>query len=355
MSRTMFHSPKTLLVVGMILAATAPAFAQQGGLGDFGGALGDVLSGAAGAQKPATPNRAAPAPAPAPAPAAPGLGVLGDVLNATQGGGAKAGAGSAASGASKDASRASSALGLADAVLGAVKEESVDEEIAVGQQTAAQVLGSLPLVKDARVQDYVSKVGLAVAARGERASLPWHFAVVDTNAINAFAMPGGIVLVTKGLYRLLGSEDELAAVLGHEIAHVQRQHHFKVIKKQKLMGAVSSAVTAEVAQGDALVHELAGRATEVMARGLDKDAEYEADRDGIVLAGRAGYDSSAMFAVLEKIAAAATKGGDASFLFSTHPAPGDRIGALAANIPAPVEAAAMPSAAGRRILAYALN
>jgi predicted Zn-dependent protease len=250
--------------------------------------------------------------------------------------------------------RASSAVGIATSAVDLLSEESQEEEIAVGRSTAARFLGATKLVEDPRVQSYVSSVGLSVAGRGERPALPWKFAVVETGAINAFALPGGIVLVTSGLYQLLQSEDELAAVLGHEIAHVQRQHHFRVIKQQKMVGAISGAVMEEIGSTQDVVATLAARATEVMARGLDKDAEYEADRDGMVLAARAGYDSSALFTVLERIQAASEQGGDTSFIFSTHPSPGARIAELSRNIPPLVETSAIPSPAARRILAYAL-
>ena len=257
------------ILAGILVSSGACSALAQSGFGDLGGALNQAVGGIV--PTPSAPATNTPSSAPP--------------------------------------SRASSALGIASSAAGMLKEETPEEEIAVGKSTAAQFLGATKLVKDQRVQAYVNSVGLALTARGERASLPWKFAIVDTSSINAFAIPGGIILVTKGLYRLLQSEDELAAVLGHEIAHVQRQHHFKVIKQQKMVGAVSGALTAEVAQDQEIVATLAARATEVMARGLDKDAEYEADRDGMVLAARAGYDSSAIFSVLEKIRDASTPWG----------------------------------------------
>ena len=168
------------------------------------------------------------------------------------------------------------------------KEESVEEELEVGRGVAANMFGVLRPVKDDKLQSYVGKVGMNIAARGERVNLPWRFVVVESSAINAFALPGGIILITKGLFDLLSTEDELAAVLGHEIAHVQRKHHFNVVKQQKMVGGMTSIAGSKIKQDNAIVAGFVSRATEVMARGLDKSAEFEADRDGIVLAARAG-------------------------------------------------------------------
>lgn len=241
------------------------------------------------------------------------------------------------------------------AVVGMSKGQSVDEEVRIGRGVAARFLGALDLVDDPELQSYVGKVGMIVAAQGERSSLPWRFVVVDTPSINAFAMPGGVVMVTQGLYQLLESEDELAAVLGHEIAHVQRQHHFKVMQQQRLVGAMSDAAASQVTVDNELVDTLWSRATEVMVRGLDKSAEYEADRDGMVLAARAGYDSAALLGVLEKIGAGAARGGDAALLYSTHPAPSARFAALGAAVTPELEAAALVSPAAPRLRSHALQ
>jgi predicted Zn-dependent protease len=160
-----------------------------------------------------------------------------------------------------------------------------------------------------------------------------------------------VVLITRGLYDLLETEDELAAVIGHEIAHVQRKHHYEVMRQQKLVGALSDAAASQVTVDNAMLDKLWSRATEVMTRGLDKSAEYEADRDGMVLAARAGYDSSALLTVLEKIGASAARGSDASMLYSTHPAPAARLAALGDAVTPELEAAARPSPAAPRLRA----
>ena len=95
-----------------------------------------------------------------------------------------------------------------------------DQEVELGNGITASILGAVKLHPDASLQRYVNRVGKWVALHSARADLPWHFGVIEGDSINAFAMPGGQVLVSHGLVKRLGSEAELAAVLGHEIAHV---------------------------------------------------------------------------------------------------------------------------------------
>ena len=250
---------------------------------------------------------------------------------------------------SKSGSDANPMLGILGAVADATKEESPEEELQVGRGVAVKMFGALKPLKNPKVQDYVGKVGMVVASQGERKDLPWRFVVTDSSSVNAFALPGGIIIITRGLFDLLETEDELAAVLGHEIAHVQRKHHFNVVKQQKLVGSMTSVVGSEIAKDNALIAGFVSRATEIMARGLDKSAEYEADRDGVVLAARAGYDSTAMFSVLEKLAAGVGSGKDAALLYSTHPSPAERISSLSQVITPEIEDAAGLSAAADRL------
>ncbi len=206
--------------------------------------------------------------------------------------------------------------------------DDIASEINLGRGIAEQILGSVQVLRDPAVQLYVSQVGQIVAQSGERRSLPWIFGVIDTPSLNAFALPGGVILISRGLFEQLDTEDELAAVLAHEIAHVQRKHHYKVVKRQQAIADVSALVRQDQSPAAGLLDTAMKRSTLIVARGLDKGAEYEADRDGMVLAARAGYDSTALLSVLEKLGRASDDG-DSSLLFSTHPAPSDRIAQLA--------------------------
>ena len=205
---------------------------------------------------------------------------------------------------------------------------STEDEIRIGQQIAGNLLGAVPLVRDDGLQRYVNVVGNWVVAQSGRTELPWRFGVLDTEDINAFAAPGGYVFITLGLYRQLHSEAELAGVLGHEIAHITQKHHLKVLKKSNLISAAGQAVSRKAKNNDQIVQNVIGNGAEIMARGLDKEAEYEADRIGAVYAARAGYDPWGLPAVLQELAALPARDSRTSLLFKTHPQPEERLSRL---------------------------
>ncbi len=206
---------------------------------------------------------------------------------------------------------------------------SQEDEIRIGQQIAGNLLGAAPLVPDDALQRYVNEVGLWVALQSERPGLPWRFGVVDSEDINAFAAPGGYIFITKGLYRRLNNEAELAGVLAHEVGHVIRKHHLKLLQKSQAIAALGSFLGNKLSDENQLVQNIIGNGAEVVARGLDKDAEYEADRIGVVLTARAGYDAYALPTVLADIGHVAKGDKRVSLLFKTHPHPEERLGRLA--------------------------
>jgi predicted Zn-dependent protease len=203
----------------------------------------------------------------------------------------------------------------------------VEDEIRIGQHIAGTLLGAAPLVDDAALQRYVNRVGRWVALQSERPDLPWTFGVIQSPDLNAFAAPGGYVFVTKGLYALLSDESELAGVLAHEIAHVTQRHHLKVMQQSQLIGAGSKLLTKKIT-GNERTRALLGSGAEIMARGLDKTAEFEADRMGVVLATRAGYDSYGLPAVLQEIGQVPQSASAVGLLFKTHPHPDERLSRL---------------------------
>lgn len=204
---------------------------------------------------------------------------------------------------------------------------SLEDEVRIGRQVSGDLLGAAPLVKDDTLQQYVNTVGRWVAQQSGRPDLSWKFGVIESEDINAFAAPGGFVFLTKGLYKRLNSEAELAGVLAHEIAHVSKKHHLEVLKKSSLISALSQAVSKEV-KGDAGVQNLIGNGAEMMARGLDKEAEFEADRIGAVFAARAGYDPWGLPTVLQDMATLNAKDGRLGLLYKTHPTAADRLARL---------------------------
>ncbi len=202
------------------------------------------------------------------------------------------------------------------------------EERRIGRQIVGNLLGVAPLVKDAELQRYINRVGRWVALQSERPDLEWNFGVVESEDINAFAAPGGYVLLTKGLYRKLNNEADLAGVLAHEIGHVIRKHHLKLLQQTQMVSLFGSLLGKQLKDENQMVQNLIGNGAEVVARGLDKDAEYEADRIGVVLSARAGYDAWGLPAVLQEIGHVPAGDNRVSLLFKTHPHPDDRLARL---------------------------
>ncbi len=211
----------------------------------------------------------------------------------------------------------------------AVHEPTESEEIAIGNDVAARLLGAAPLVADARVQQYVNRVGRWLALQSERPDLPWHFGVLEAPQVNAFAVPGGTIFITRGLLARMTSEAELAGALSHEIAHVVKKHHLKAIQKGALASlsadAAGSALNNVNPQARA---KLISFGTELYSRGLDKGDEFEADRLGVVIAARGGYDAYGLPGVLQTLQAMNASDSALALMFKTHPSPAERLDAL---------------------------
>lgn len=210
----------------------------------------------------------------------------------------------------------------------AVREFTVQEEMALGGEMASNLLGAAPLYGNAAVQRYVNQVGQWVAAQAERPELTWRFAVLDDAEANAFAAPGGYVFLTRGLLYSLRNEAELAGVLAHEIAHVLRKHHLAAIKSAARTSLGTEFLSEKVDQkalrsGNAQLSSwfrgLANLGTQLYVRGLDKEDEFEADRTAVVLAARAGYNPYGLPAVLQMLQTVNADHAGLALLFKTHP------------------------------------
>jgi len=228
-----------------------------------------------------------------------------------------------------------------------MKDLTQEEEIALGEQLTAGFLGASPLHPDANLQRYVNRVGKWLALHSDRPDLPWTFAVIDTETINAFAMPGGAVIVSSGLLKRLSSESELAGVLSHEIAHVVKKHQLQAIQSAA-KGNLASSIGKDLA-GDAIARRGGGALAQtgktmmanvaadlikdgLLLRPLDRSMEYDADQLGVVIATRSGYDPYGLVGALEMLAQY-KGGGDGASLFSTHPPAADRLGELEKFLP----------------------
>jgi predicted Zn-dependent protease len=215
-----------------------------------------------------------------------------------------------------------------------LREPTQAEETEIGDGVAETLLGARPLLDDPDLQRYVNAVGMWVAQQSERPDLPWHFGVNDSDHINAFAAPGGYIIVTKGMMKQLRNESELAGVLGHEVAHVTQKHHLKALRKAALVNLLSAGAAAATAESRhaEMVQKLSGPTKELYARGLDKADEFEADRMGVVLSARAGYDPYGLPAVLTTLASADPKDNFLTLLTKTHPLPQVRLDRLAPGL-----------------------
>lgn len=232
------------------------------------------------------------------------------------------------------------ALDLGKKAVEANKEYTQEEEIQLGEGLAAGFLGAAPLHKDERLQRYVNRVGRWVAAHSERADLPWTFGVIENETINAFAMPGGTVIISHGLLMRLQNESELAGVLGHEIAHVVQKHQLKAIQSGAwgdIAGSLGKEAMDRSKFGRQTGGAFSGFAADLVKNGfflkpLDRSLEYEADRMGVVLTARAGYDPYGFVAVLQMLAQ--VKDTDEGGILATHPTAADRIAELEKVVPA---------------------
>jgi predicted Zn-dependent protease len=212
-------------------------------------------------------------------------------------------------------------------------EVSPEEEHNVGRTGAALLLGSAPLLDNPELQTYVNRIGLWVALQSERPDLPWSFGILDSNDINSFATPGGYIFITKGMLLSLRNEAELAAVLAHECGHVIARHHLVAVKKNSGIDLGSNLVSKAIKMDNKfLLDRLLSGSRELYARGLDKDDELEADKMGVVLAARAGYEPFGLHQIMLRLAAQDPEDGRLAFLFTTHPPPEQRLEALDVTI-----------------------
>jgi predicted Zn-dependent protease len=220
-------------------------------------------------------------------------------------------------------------LDAAKGVGQASTEVDERQEVDLGRDIASTLLGAAPLVADEAMQRYVNAVGRWLALQTERPDLPWQFGVLDAPQVNAFATPGGYVFVTHGLFARMKNEAELAGVLAHEIAHVLRKHHLKAIQKNAQAGLAANVISMALRdRGSAARDKLVSFGKEMYARGLDKADELEADRLGVVIAARAGYDAYGLPSVLQMMQAMNPEDSGLALMFKTHPPPAERLEAL---------------------------
>ncbi len=210
-----------------------------------------------------------------------------------------------------------------------------ESEIEMGQEADAEILASVGMYDDPLLQDYIQDLGHEIAASSERPHLPWDFKILDDPAVNAFALPGGYVYVTRGLMTHLGSEAELVSVIGHEIGHVTARHGVNQMSKQILasVGLGVAAILDEDIANFAFVGQLG---LGILFLHHSRDDERQADDLGLRYAVRAGYDPRQMpelFNILDAVSKVEGAGRLPSWL-ATHPDPGARRKRIEAEVAA---------------------
>lgn len=204
----------------------------------------------------------------------------------------------------------------------------VEKEVEIGRGMSASLLGAAPLVDNDKTQRYVNRVGQWLASQTEREELTWHFAVLDVDTVNAFAAPGGYIFVTKGLMRLCGTESELAGVLAHEIGHVLQRHHLEALRKQAASELATDLASDVISEHGFNAKPFIKSGMELFARGLDRADELEADRIGVVIATRAGYEPYGLPRVLLTLNDMNPADSNLAWLTSTHPPSSERLSVL---------------------------
>ena len=205
---------------------------------------------------------------------------------------------------------------------------SEEQEISLGQKYSTEILAEMPAYPDPVLDELLQRIGRKLASHSHRPELDYHFTLLDSTQVNAFALPGGYIYITRGMLAYLNSEAELAAVLGHEIGHVTARHSVRQQSTSAVTGILGAVLAASTGiQGADSLTSMAGTA---IVRGYGREHELEADRLGAEYLARSGYDPDAMLKVVSvlknqeafEVAVAKQEGRQPNVyhgLFSTHP------------------------------------
>jgi len=222
-----------------------------------------------------------------------------------------------------------------------------DKEAAIGAQEHQKVAQQFGSFMRGPIEDYVASVGARVAANTERADIQYKFHVIDSPIVNAFAIPGGYVYVSRGLLALANNEAELAGVLAHEVGHITARHAAERMSQGFLVGLGAAVLSA--ATNTAGVSQAASLGSELYIKSYSRGQEHESDSLGVRYLARAGYDTTAMASFLNSLdqqtkldaQLAGKKTGAGANYFSTHPVTAERV------VKASAEAKKFPTSDGR--------
>jgi predicted Zn-dependent protease len=219
-----------------------------------------------------------------------------------------------------------------DKVKGLVITEG--DERKIGEKISAALIDRFGVYQDKDVTKYVSLVGSVLAQASSRPNLRWEFIVLDTDGVNAYAAPGGLVHITRGALGLIKNEAELAGVLGHEITHVTAKHTINTIRDQNAKDLGADALKTQTgAMGDALIDGFGSAGFKMLYDGAySRGQEGDSDNGGIVLANKVGYAPNGMVSVLNKIADRNKEQKEPNGWFASHPLLKERISAMERQI-----------------------
>lgn len=196
------------------------------------------------------------------------------------------------------------------------------EERQIGEDVSLKIRTRFGVVQDPAIHKYVTLVGTTLAKQSERPNLSWTFIVLDTDGVNAFASPGGLVHITRGALAMAKNEAELAGVLGHEIGHVAHKHTVNAIQKGK---AVSMGTEAAASRSSFLAN-YANKAYEmVLENSFDRGDELDADKVGVDLVQKSGYASAALADFLTRLDERNRNQAERNGLFASHPETKERM------------------------------
>ena len=206
---------------------------------------------------------------------------------------------------------------------------STQQEVELGAQQSQQINQQLPLVQDAQITQYVSQLGTQIARTTSRADLPWQFYVVNSDVVNAFALPGGVVYVNRGVLERADRTSELASVLGHEIEHIVRRHSVKQMEQMQgaNVGVALACTLTNICNNQAAAAAINVGGTAVFAK-FSRDDERQADEGGFQNLVRACINPEGMLTFFQKLLAEEQQSGSSSNVsawFADHPGTQDRI------------------------------
>jgi beta-barrel assembly-enhancing protease len=236
-----------------------------------------------------------------------------------------------------------SATKVVEATSKAARPISEDEEYYVGRAVAAKILGTYSLSKNQELTRYVNLIGKTIALGSDKPFTygGYHFAILDTDELNALACPGGIIFITKGMVNATSNEDELAAVLAHEVAHINKRDGISAIKSARWTEAVTvigtqAAKAYSPGELSKLVGLFEGSIDDIfktlVVNGYSKSQEYSADEGALLYLAKSGYNPNALPDFLKRLAGKGkTSGGG---ILQTHPGTKDRIDNISGKIPA---------------------